>query len=35
MTPHTRARNLFGMSSPTPIILAPVGSLRAFDPDGA
>jgi isopentenyl diphosphate isomerase/L-lactate dehydrogenase-like FMN-dependent dehydrogenase len=26
--------NLFGMSAPTPIILAPVGSLRAFDPDG-
>lgn len=25
---------LFGMSSSTPIILAPVGSLRAFDPDG-
>jgi 4-hydroxymandelate oxidase len=26
--------SLFGMTSPTPIILAPVGSLRAFDPDG-
>jgi isopentenyl diphosphate isomerase/L-lactate dehydrogenase-like FMN-dependent dehydrogenase len=26
--------NLFGTSTPTPIILAPVGSLRAFDPDG-
>jgi isopentenyl diphosphate isomerase/L-lactate dehydrogenase-like FMN-dependent dehydrogenase len=26
--------NLFGTSAPTPIILAPVGSLRAFDPDG-
>jgi isopentenyl diphosphate isomerase/L-lactate dehydrogenase-like FMN-dependent dehydrogenase len=25
---------LFGTASPTPIILAPVGSLRAFDPDG-
>ena len=26
--------SLFGSSAPTPIILAPVGSLRAFDPDG-
>jgi isopentenyl diphosphate isomerase/L-lactate dehydrogenase-like FMN-dependent dehydrogenase len=25
---------LFGIASPTPIILAPVGSLRAFDADG-
>ena len=26
--------SLFGATSPTPIILAPVGSLRAFDADG-